>query len=74
MKHSILLTAVAFFAAAGAFAAGPDDLQPNLPDPNAPVEIRVTTGDTGKEIKAKVGEYIVIEPGCCGCAAPARRT
>ena len=61
MKHSILLTAVAFFAAAGAFAAGPDDLQPNLPDPDAPVEIRVTTGDAGKEIKAKVGEYIVIE-------------
>jgi len=61
MKYGILLTAVAFFAAAGAFAAGPDDLQPNLPDPDAPVEIRVTTGDAGKEVKAKVGEYIVIE-------------
>ena len=61
MKHCFLLTAITLFAAAGTFAAGPDDLQPNLPDPNAPVEIRVTTGDTGKEIKAKVGEYIVIE-------------
>ena len=61
MKHSILLTAVTFLAAAGAFAAGPDDLKPNLPDPDAPVEIHVTTGDAGKEIKAKVGEYIVIE-------------
>jgi len=61
MKYSILLTAAAFFAAAGAFAAGPDDLKPNLPDPDAPVEIRVTTGDAGKEVKAKVGEYIVIE-------------
>ena len=61
MKHGILLTAITLFAAAGAFAAGPDDLKPNLPDPDAPVEIRVTTGDTGKEIKAKVGEIVVIE-------------
>ena len=61
MKHSILLTAITLFAAAGAFAADPDDLKPNLPDPDAPVEIRVTTGDAGKEVKAKVGEYIVIE-------------
>ncbi len=61
MKYTILLTAATFLAAAGAFAAGPDDLKPNLPDPEAPVEIRVTTGDAGKEIKAKVGEYIVIE-------------
>jgi inhibitor of cysteine peptidase len=61
MKYTILLTAATFLAAAGAFAAGPDELKPNLPDPDAPVEIRVTTGDAGKEIKAKVGEYIVIE-------------
>ena len=61
MKYTILLTAATFLAAAGAFAAGPDDLKPNLPDPDAPVEIRVTTGDAGKEIKAKVGEFIVIE-------------
>ena len=61
MKYTILLTAATFLAAAGAFAAGPDDLKPNLPAPDAPVEIRVTTGDAGKEIKAKVGEFIVIE-------------
>ncbi len=61
MKYTILLTAATFLAAVSAFAAGPDDLKPNLPDPDAPVEIRVTTGDAGKEIKAKVGEYIVIE-------------
>ena len=61
MKYGILLTAVAFFAAAGAFAADPDDLQPNLPDPDAPVEVRVTTGDAGKEVKAKVGEIVVVE-------------
>ena len=61
MRHNILLTAITLFAAASSFAAGPDDLQPNLPDPDAPVEIRVTTGDAGKEVKAKVGEYIVIE-------------
>ena len=61
MKYTILLTAATFLAAASAFAAGPDDLKPNLPDPDAPVEIRVTTGDAGKEIKAKVGEFIVIE-------------
>ena len=61
MKHDILLTAITLFAAAGAFAAGPDDLKPNLPDPDAPVEVRVTTGDAGKEVKAKVGEIVVIE-------------
>ena len=37
------------------------DLQPNLPDKDAPVEIRVTTGDANKEIKAKVGEIVVVE-------------
>ena len=61
MKHSILLTAVTFLAVAGAFAAAPDDLRPNLPDPDAPVEVRVTSGDAGKDIKAKVGEIVVVE-------------
>ena len=61
MKNSVLLTAAALFAAFRLAAADPGDLQPNLPDPDKPVEIRVTTGDANKEIKAKVGEIIVIE-------------
>ena len=76
MKYSILLTAAALFAglqlvAAEDFPNGeihpimPEDpkdgLRPNLPDPDAPVEIRVTSGDANKEIKAKVGEIIVVE-------------
>lgn len=39
----------------------PKDLGPNLPNPDEPVEIHVTNGDANKEIKAKVGEFIVIE-------------
>ena len=61
MKHSILLTAVTLFAAAVASAADNDDLKPNLPDPDAPVEVRVTSGEAGKEVKAKVGETVVVE-------------
>ena len=61
MKHSILLTAVTLFAAAVASAADTDDLKPNLPDPDAPAEVRVTSGEAGKEVKAKVGETVVIE-------------
>lgn len=62
MKNTLLLTATALVAAFGLAAAdSKDDLQPNLPDPDAPVEIRVTSGDANKEIAAKVGEFIVIE-------------
>ena len=74
MKHTVLLAATALFAGLQLAAAVyngeihpivPDDpkdgLRPNLPDPDAPVEIRVTTGDANKEIKAKVGEIIVVE-------------
>lgn len=62
MKYSVLLAAAALFGAVGLAAADPKaDLQPNLPDKDAPVEIRVTTGDANKEIKAKVGEIIVVE-------------
>ena len=62
MKYSVLLTAAALFGAVGLAAADPkSDLQPNLPDKDAPVEIRVTTGDANKEIKAKVGEIVVVE-------------
>ena len=62
MKYSVLLTAAALFAAFHLAAADPKaDLQPNLPNPDAPVEIRVTTGDANKEVKAKVGEIIVVE-------------
>ena len=62
MKYSVLLAAAAMFGAVGLAAADPKaDLQPNLPDKDAPVEIRVTTGDANKEIKAKVGEIIVVE-------------
>ncbi len=62
MKYSVLLATVALFGAVGLAAADPKpDLQPNLPDPDKPVEIRVTTGDANKEIKAKVGEIVVVE-------------
>ena len=62
MKYSVLLAAAALFGAVGLAAADPKpDLQPNLPNPDEPVEIRVTTGDANKEIKAKVGEIIVVE-------------
>ena len=62
MKYSVLLAAAALFGAVGLSAADPkSDLQPNLPDKDAPVEVRVTTGDANKEIKAKVGEIIVVE-------------
>ena len=61
MKHTTLLTAAALFAAVGLAAADTKDLGPNLPDPDAPVEIRVTSGDANREIAAKVGEFVVIE-------------
>ena len=61
MKHTILLTAAILFAAVALAAADPKDLGPNLPNPDAPVEIHVTSGDANKEIAAKVGEIIVIE-------------
>ena len=61
MKYSVLLAAAALFGAVRLAAADPGELQPNLPDPEKPVEIRVTTGDANKEIKAKVGEIIVVE-------------
>ena len=62
MKYSVLLAAAALCGAVRLAAADPkSDLQPNLPDPDKPVEIRVTTGDANKEIKAKVGEIIVVE-------------
>lgn len=61
MKYSVLLAAAALLGAVRLAAADPGDLQPNLPDPDKPVEIRVTTGDANKEIKAKVGEIIVVE-------------
>ena len=60
MKYSILLAAAAFFAGLQ-LAAADTVLEPNLPDPDEPVEIHVTSGDANKEIKAKVGEIIVIE-------------
>ena len=60
MKYSVLLAAAALFAGLR-LAAADTDLEPNLPDPDKPVEIRVTTGDANKEIKAKVGEIIVVE-------------
>ena len=60
-KHSIFLSAVSMFAALGLAAADSRDLGPNLPNPDEPVEIRVTDGDANKEVKAKVGEIIVIE-------------
>ncbi len=61
MKYSVLLAAAALCGAVRLAAADPGELQPNLPDPDKPVEIRVTTGDANKEIKAKVGEIIVVE-------------
>ena len=60
MKYLILLAAAAFFAGLQ-LAAADTVLEPNLPDPDEPVEIHVTSGDANKEIKAKVGEVIVIE-------------
>ncbi len=62
MKYTVLLAAVALFGAVGLAAADPKaDLPPNLPDKDAPAEVRVTTGDANKEIKAKVGEIVVVE-------------
>ena len=62
MKNIMILAAAALFGAVGLAAADPKpDLQPNLPNPDEPVEIRVTTGDANKEIKAKVGEIILVE-------------
>ncbi|MBP5586582.1 MAG: protease inhibitor I42 family protein [Lentisphaeria bacterium] len=62
MKYTIFLAAAVLFAAFRLAAADPKaDLQPNLPNPDEPVEIRVTTGDANKEVKAKVGEIIVVE-------------
>ena len=64
MKHNaMILAAAALFAAFRLAAASPDeaDIKPNLPAPDAPTEIRVTSGDANKEIKAKVGEIIVVE-------------
>ena len=61
MKHTMILTATAVIAALGLVAADTRDFGPNLPNPDEPVEIRVTNGDANKEIKAKVGEIIVIE-------------
>ena len=60
MKYSALLAAAALFAGLR-LAAADTVLEPNLPDPDEPVEIRITSGDANKEIKAKVGEIIVIE-------------
>ena len=60
MKHTMILTIAAMSAALG-LAAADKVLEPNLPDPDEPVEIHVTSGDANKEIKAKVGEIIVIE-------------
>lgn len=60
MKHIMLLAAAALFAGLR-LAAADTILEPNLPDPDEPVEIHVTSGDANKEIKAKVGEIIVIE-------------
>jgi predicted secreted protein len=56
----MLLAAAALFAGLR-LAAADTILEPNLPDPDEPVEIHVTSGDANKEIKAKVGEIIVIE-------------
>ena len=61
MKHTMLPIAAALIAAFSLAAADFKDLGPNLPDPDKPVEIRVTSGDANKEIAAKVGEIIVIE-------------
>ena len=62
MKHTILpIAAFAVFATFSLAAADSKDLGPNLPNPDEPVEIRVTSGDANKEITAKVGEIIVIE-------------
>ncbi len=62
MKYSVFLTVAALFAAFRLTAADPKaDLQPNLPNPDEPVEIRITTGDANNEVKAKVGEIIVVE-------------
>ena len=59
MKYILLLTAALF--AGLQLSAADTVLEPNLPDPDEPVEIHVTSGDANKEIKAKVGEIIVIE-------------
>ena len=60
MKYTILLAAAALFAGLR-LAAADTVLEPNLPDPDEPVEIHISSGDANKEIKAKVGEIIVIE-------------
>ena len=61
MKYSVLLAAAALFAALHLAAADPGELKPNQPNPDEPVVIHVGTGDANKEIKAKVGEIIVVE-------------
>ena len=61
MKYSVLLAAAALFGAVSLAAADPGELQPNLPNPDEPVVIHVGTGDANKEIKAKVGEIVVVE-------------
>lgn len=61
MKYTKLPIAIALFAAFSLAAADSKGLGPNLPNPDEPVEIRVTSGDANKEIAAKVGEIIVIE-------------
>ncbi len=60
MKYSALLAAAALFAGLR-LAAADTVLEPNLPAPDKPVEVRVTTGDANKEVKVKVGEVIVVE-------------
>jgi len=61
MKYAIFLAAAAAFFAAFRLAAADTVLEPNLPNPGDPVEIRVTSGDANKEVKVKVGEIIVVE-------------
>ena len=60
MKHTMILTAITMFAALG-LAAADKELGPNLPNPDEPVEIHLSNSDANKEIKAKVGEIVVIE-------------
>lgn len=60
MKHIMLLTAAVLFAGLR-LAAADTILEPNLPDPDEPVEIHLSNSDANKEIKAKVGNVVVIE-------------
>ena len=61
MKYFVLLAAAALFGAVRLAAADPGELKPNLPNPDEPAVIHVGTGDANKEIKAKVGEIIMVE-------------